>query len=220
MGQGLIVGATGEGRYQVKLIHKPVAALKTRLDDEIQALEQRILDATNTLGQTWRETAVSRLAVDALIEQYRTGEIDDEDADKDPEDPAPTTEWAARVIYLTNENRVAAGLPPVVANALLSAAAREHAEFLTSYDTLSHTGNGGTTPRDRATAQGYAVSGYVGENVAAGQTTPEAVVAAWMNSPPHKANILSTHFAEVGVAVVFDATTTYRFFWVQLFGSV
>ena len=58
------------------------------------------------------------------------------------------------------------------------------------------TSSDGSSPSDRITRIGFAWSG-TSENVAHGQLTPEAAVRWWMNSPPHRANILSpdlTHF--------------------------
>ena len=40
---------------------------------------------------------------------------------------------------------------------------------------------------------------YIGENIAAGQTSPERVMTAWMNSEGHRANILNASFTRLGV---------------------
>ena len=54
-----------------------------------------------------------------------------------------------------------------------------------------------------------------GENIASGQRTPEAVVTAWMNSPGHKANIMSTNFSKIGVGYVTNSNGTP--YWTQMF---
>ncbi|WP_342190492.1 CAP domain-containing protein [Paenibacillus macquariensis] len=57
-----------------------------------------------------------------------------------------------------------------------------------------------------------------GENIAAGQTTPEEVTRVWMNSPGHRANILDPRFTDIGVGYVAGtATSQYRTYWTQLF---
>ena len=56
-----------------------------------------------------------------------------------------------------------------------------------------------------------------GENLAAGQKTPEKVVSAWMNSPGHKKNILNPNFTTIGISYK-QTTTGYKTYWVQLFG--
>ncbi|MYL52070.1 hypothetical protein GLW08_01825 [Pontibacillus yanchengensis] len=55
-----------------------------------------------------------------------------------------------------------------------------------------------------------------GENVAAGQLDPEAVVTNWMNSEDHRANILNENFTELGVGYV-QQDGRYASYWVQLF---
>ncbi|MNO04115.1 Cysteine-rich secretory protein family protein [compost metagenome] len=51
---------------------------------------------------------------------------------------------------------------------------------------------------------------YAGENIAKGQKDPAEVMAAWMNSPGHKQNILSPNYTKIGVAY-------YNGEWVQEF---
>jgi uncharacterized protein YkwD len=51
-----------------------------------------------------------------------------------------------------------------------------------------------------------------GENIAMGQSTPQAVVNAWMNSEGHRANILSTSYTQIGVGYVANGN-----YWTQWF---
>jgi uncharacterized protein YkwD len=51
---------------------------------------------------------------------------------------------------------------------------------------------------------------WAGENIAKGQRSPLEVMNAWMNSPGHKANILSVNFTQIGIAY-------YNTEWVQAF---
>ena len=57
----------------------------------------------------------------------------------------------------------------------------------------------------------------IGENIAAGQRTPEAVVTAWMNSEGHRKNILNDKFGKLGVGYFYAPETEYEHYWVQLF---
>lgn len=57
----------------------------------------------------------------------------------------------------------------------------------------------------------------VGENIAAGQRTPEAVVTSWMNSPGHRANILDPSFKKLGVGYYYTSNSRYGAYWVQMF---
>jgi len=116
-----------------------------------------------------------------------------------------------QVVELTNQERAKNGLAPLKENAELNYAADEYAELMSDRGVLSHTGPDGSQPWDRAKAVGYEAQ-TMGENIAAGQKTPEQVVAAWMNSPGHRANILNPKYTEIGVG--FDDN-----YWVQKFGS-
>ena len=58
---------------------------------------------------------------------------------------------------------------------------------------------------------------YIGENIAAGQRTPESVVDAWMNSEGHRENILNPKFGKLGVGYINAPETDYKHYWVQLF---
>ena len=51
-----------------------------------------------------------------------------------------------------------------------------------------------------------------GENIAKGQSTPQMVVNAWMNSSGHRANILNSSFTEIGVGYVSSGN-----YWTQMF---
>jgi len=59
---------------------------------------------------------------------------------------------------------------------------------------------------------------HVGENIAAGLGEPAAVVAGWLASPGHCANIMSADFAEMGAAFVLRAGTARGVWWTQTFG--
>lgn len=105
---------------------------------------------------------------------------------------------AAALIAAHNKERAERKLPPLTAEPKLTAAARAHAADMASHKKMAHEGSDGSTPADRVKRQGYTYL-RTGENVAAGQTSVEAVMDAWMNSPHHRENILGD-FTEIGVA--------------------
>jgi uncharacterized protein YkwD len=105
----------------------------------------------------------------------------------------------AALIELHNRERAKEGLPPLKPNPQLEQAARRHARDMAARDKMSHTGGDGSSPTDRIKAAGYHFR-TLGENVAEGQRTPEEAVKVWMNSPPHRKNILG-EFSEIGAAV-------------------
>lgn len=133
---------------------------------------------------------------------------------------APTANAASdprqRVLELTNAERAKAGLPPLVWSGELAAAAEGYARLLAETNCFGHT-CGGTDLRARAEASGYQDWTFLGENLAGGQPTPEEAVAAWMNSPGHRANLLNPHFTELGVGLAQGGF--YRIYWSQEFGT-
>lgn len=57
----------------------------------------------------------------------------------------------------------------------------------------------------------------VGENIAAGYASPGDVVAAWMGSEGHRANILSPYYTQVGAGYAYSANSTYKHYWTLQF---
>jgi uncharacterized protein YkwD len=127
-----------------------------------------------------------------------------------------------RVIELTNQERSKAGLSGLKFESRLATAALRHSQDMGLQDYFSHTQPNGGTPWDRLKARGYQYSNAA-ENIAAGMSTPEAVVAGWMNSPGHRANILNPALKEIGVGYYFLADDTgkvnYHHYWTQVFAT-
>jgi uncharacterized protein YkwD len=114
----------------------------------------------------------------------------------------------AAVLCLVNRERTANGEELLTPNAHLAQAAQAHTESMASENYFSHISPGGETPAMRMRAAGYIFSsqvGYeIGENIGWGtlsESTPRAVVAAWMVSPSHRANILDARFRDTAVGV-------------------
>ncbi|NJN66796.1 MAG: VWA domain-containing protein [Chloroflexaceae bacterium] len=131
-----------------------------------------------------------------------------------------------QVIERTNQEREKAGLLPLKANPQLARAALEHSQAMAEHDFMSHDNPvTGSTAGDRIRAAGYTWSSSA-ENIASGQASPDEVVASWMNSPGHRANLLSPDLREIGVGYVLDENDTHRcgdlpclHYWTQDFGS-
>ena len=120
-----------------------------------------------------------------------------------PESVSPSKADATmlrRVLIAHNEVRANVKLPPLEVEPRLVAAARVHADDMARHDTMAHEGSDGSKPSERVDRQGYRYRA-TGENVARGQTSAKAVMRAWLNSPPHRKNILG-HYTQVGMAVV------------------
>jgi uncharacterized protein YkwD len=119
-----------------------------------------------------------------------------------PSAPPTTTTPSHELLLheLHNSMRADHGLGSLSWNAQLAAAAKAHSDDMFANDFMSHYGSDGSSPWERAVAHGYSFS-FVGENIAWGYTSAEAVFDAWMRSPPHRANILLADYTEIGIGI-------------------
>ena len=129
-----------------------------------------------------------------------------------PEPEMSVEEMASEVIRLTNIERVKDGAAPLQYHAGLQRAAMVRAEEITRK--FSHTRPDGTTAETVLLDCG--VSNGAGENIAAGQKTPEVVVRAWMNSSGHRATMLNPNAKYIGVGVC-KSPITGQWLWTQEF---
>lgn len=161
-----------------------------------------------------READRDSVEVSEITDENRnqeSGYQDDADSDEEGWDDA----YAMECFDLINEEREERGLDPLELNEDIMEACQIRAEELP--ELFSHTRPDGSscfTALEGAGIDGYS---YVGENIAAGQRTPEAAVDSWMNSSGHKANILNENFTEAAIGCYRDPDSTYRIYWVQLF---
>jgi uncharacterized protein YkwD len=109
---------------------------------------------------------------------------------------------------LVNQERARNGELPLQPNTELAEVAQQHSEDMVSKDYFSHTTPSGETQQDRVLASGYIPNsqvGYtIGENIAWGTlylATPSSIVAAWIASPEHLANILNAEYSETGIGI-------------------
>jgi uncharacterized protein YkwD len=128
---------------------------------------------------------------------------------------------ARKVIVLVNAHRRSIGLRPLRTSRSLRAAAKWKAGHMARHRYLQHDDLGGRVHRSAASrlrACGYETARLRwGENIAMGQRSPAEVVAAWLRSPGHRANIDAADFRVTGVGVaVSRAGVPY---WTQTFGT-
>jgi len=114
----------------------------------------------------------------------------------------------AATFCLVNRERTSRGESALRPDRDLQIAAQGHSADMSAGDYFDHDGLHGDTPLSRARASGYIFSshlGYaVGENIAWATlwlATPKAIVAGWMASPGHRANILDATFRDTGIGV-------------------
>lgn len=116
-----------------------------------------------------------------------------------------------RVIELTNQKRVQNGLKPLTANWELSRVARYKSQDMHDKRYFSHTSPTYGSPFDMIKNFGISYRAAA-ENIAKGQTTPEAVVNSWWNSEGHRKNMLNSSYTQIGVGYVSDGN-----YWTQMF---
>ena len=126
---------------------------------------------------------------------------------------ATQSDYEDHVLMLVNVVRKRAGLPRLSCDERLRVAARNHSRDMAARAFCGHVNPDGVTPAERMSAAGHPSPG--GENVAQGQSNPHAVMTAWMDSPPHRANILNAEFKTLGVGVELGGSGPY---WTQNFG--
>lgn len=109
---------------------------------------------------------------------------------------------ASAVLTLTNKERQKQGLPVLTHNTKLDSSALMKAMDMLEKQYFAHDSPTGVTVEDLANAVKYEFVS-LGENLAYGNFESNAeLVQGWMDSPGHRANILSSKYTEIGVAVV------------------
>lgn len=106
-------------------------------------------------------------------------------------------------LCLVNTERRRRGLRALRANPSLTVAAAEHSADMVRRKYFGHTTPSGRGSADRARAAGYG-SSFIGENIAWGAwkyASPRAIVRMWMDSGPHRANILDRAYRDAGPGV-------------------
>ncbi|HMS31084.1 MAG TPA: CAP domain-containing protein [Candidatus Saccharibacteria bacterium] len=108
---------------------------------------------------------------------------------------------AQKVVTNLNSLRESQGLKPLSVDQKLNTAASLKAEDMFTNNYWSHDSPAGIAPWNWFDQAGYKYQ-FAGENLAKDFTTSEGVTTAWMNSPPHKANVMGSNYENIGVAVV------------------
>ncbi len=124
------------------------------------------------------------------------------------------TKEQLEVLEIVNKERKANGLKPLTLNKELSNVATVKSQDMINKGYFDHTSPTYGSPFDMMKSFGISYKA-AGENIAKGQKTPSEVMNSWMNSPGHRANILSPNFTELGVGVAKDSKGTI--YWTQMF---
>lgn len=149
-----------------------------------------------------------------LPEGSRPEETPDNGTEQNPEDNNNGTsqgDFASQVVALVNAERTKQGLSALTIDTKVQQAALVRAKESTQ--SFSHTRPNGSSFSTALTEAGVSYR-TAGENIAYGQSTPQQVMNAWMNSSGHRANILNANYTTIGVGYTVINGTAY---WAQLF---
>ena len=130
-----------------------------------------------------------------------------------PETDTASRAYEAEVIRLVNIERAKNGLSPLTEDWQLSRVARYKSQDMRDRGYFSHTSPTYGSPFQMMKSFGISYR-TAGENIARGYKSPADVVAGWMNSSGHRANILSPSFTHIGVGYEQDGN-----YWTQMFIS-
>jgi uncharacterized protein YkwD len=125
-----------------------------------------------------------------------------------------------RVFELTNRERLMQRLPTLIWHEAAARVAREHSEDMHRNNFMRHTGSDGSDIRQRLERGCIKEMRIWSANIAGGYLTPETVVAAWMESPIYRQNILRREFTHMGVGFIerpADSNAHFATYWTQKF---
>lgn len=132
-----------------------------------------------------------------------------------PASAARETLTVEQVVAQVNADRSRLGLPGLKLDQTLSLAAFAKAEDMLAKGYFAHNSPEGIKPWHWFKVLGYNYS-HAGENLAIGFDDASELERSWMESPKHRANILSSDYTDMGVAIVYKNGQKMV---VQLFGS-
>ena len=118
----------------------------------------------------------------------------------------------SELVQAVNRLRRNNGLPAYQVNNILMAVAQAHSDYQASIGSVTHTGPGGSRPRDRALAAGYGGGGtiFISENIAGGRDlSAQGAVQWWQGDAPHLNTMLSPNYQDVGAGAATAGGVTY-----------
>ncbi|GGF20364.1 serine protease [Halobacillus andaensis] len=141
---------------------------------------------------------------------------DQEEASESSLEAEDPSQFEEEVVELVNEERAKEDLEPLEMYDRLSDLARLKSQDMADNDYFDHTSPTYGSPFEMMDQYDFTYWS-AGENIAAGQRSPEQVVEGWMNSPGHRENIMKEDFTHIGVGYVEESGDRYGTYWTQMF---
>ena len=149
-----------------------------------------LLDVVPTIARQQMQSAPQPIVYIPLISILPGGHM-----------PSPIEQEA---INLINQQRTLHSCPQLGISIKLSDAAYRHSSDMALGDLFSHDGSDGSTMVSRILDTGYTYS-QLAENIAAGDSTAQAVVSHWMGSTMHRNNIWNCGLRDAGIGYYYQA---------------
>jgi LysM repeat protein len=108
------------------------------------------------------------------------------------------------LIDAVNSLRTANGLPVYQTDSILMSIAQGHSDYQAAIGQVTHTGAGGTRPKDRAAAAGYGGGGtfFISENIAGSSNLSiDGVISMWLGDSLHTQTMLGSTYQDIGAGV-------------------
>ena len=118
------------------------------------------------------------------------------------------------MLDMVNQQRHAVGAGPLTLDVQCNEAAHVQASDQATHLFMGHVGSDGSTVGDRLTRTGFKWDG-VAENAAEGYNTVEEVMAGWVQSSGHYANIVNAKYTRFGYSQ--QKGSDGNFYWTQVF---
>ncbi len=129
-------------------------------------------------------------------------------------------------LTLINQYRVSKGLKALKASKSLNIASFTHSKDMATRKYFSHTtksplpaGQSGSSFTNRMSDAGYKFNTSRAENIAAGQSTAQAVFNAWKASSGHNTNMLNAKYTVIGIGLATVSGSPYTNYWTTDFGG-
>ena len=122
------------------------------------------------------------------------------------------------MLRLINDYRASNGVAAVTMSPTLTSAAEFHSRDMVARNYFSHDLPGIGTWSDNISSHGYAF-GTRAENIAAGYSDAASTFDQWVNSTPHRANMLNPDLHAIGIGAAYGGGSQYGTYWTTTFGG-
>ena len=212
----LTIPSSSNMTYTIVSSDPSILLVKTNNDDGSGATLTGVRAGTATLSVTDSNGVTDAVTITVTEAEESDATLQDgADSSSGGLSAQEIQELTQRMVELVNEERAKAGLPALKTNDQMAEAAQIRAEELG--ESYSHTRPDGRSCFTALEEAGVRY-GYAGENIAYGGSSPEYILAAWMDSPGHRANILNENFTTIGVGCNLQRNGMVSGYgWVQMF---